>query len=173
MGGLLTSSRNRILGAVSLFALACSRGETPSARMPLEIARVAGCYRFTWARHDSALAGSWIPDLVRLDSTRACPGCLPDAPAASYLHLGTPLRDTAGRTPGKAIPWYREYYASHWRLLGPDTLNVFFNSNYTDWDVKLTQQGGVFRGSGKYWSDGGAFDTAPATVSAQPIQCSL
>jgi hypothetical protein len=166
-----TSNPCRLLLPVFLLTLACSHGETSGKHPQLELASVVGCYLFSWQHGDSALTGSWVPDLVRLDSTPACPTCPPDAPAASHLQLGTPLPDTATMAPGQPIPWHRTYYASHWLLLRPDTLKVFFNSNHVHWDVRLLNHNGLFRGSGTYWSDGGTFDTAPTAVTARPVPC--
>ncbi len=148
---------------------ACSRRTSPHS--PLELGTVVGCYQFSWQRHDSLLTGSWVPDLVRLDSTPACPECRPDAPAASHLLVTTPRPDTAATSPGQPIPWYRYYSASHWRLVGPDTVKVLFNSNYTHWDVKLVAKDASFQGSAKYWADGGRFDTTPAMVTSRRITC--
>jgi hypothetical protein len=154
----------------AVLAAACSHHAPPVARAPLKAGLVQGCYALTWNHGDSLLTGRWIPDLVRLDTTHACSSCTLDAPAAKYLAISSPLPDTASNAQGAPIPWYRLYYASHWLVLQPDTVHVFFNSNYTHWDAKLVQDDTILRGSAHYWSDGGRLDTL-ASVTARRAPC--
>jgi hypothetical protein len=166
--------RGRAGNALAILAVAsgCSKRAPSSPHTPLGLASVVGCYQFTWQRHDSTLKGPSIPDLVRLDSTSACPECRANAPAATHLSLGTPLPDTAPwDTAAVSVPWYRLYRASHWLLVRPDTVKVFFNSNWTNWDVTLVPRNGVLGGSARYWSDGGGFNPALATVTSRHIAC--
>ncbi len=119
----------RLAGLLAVIA-GCNASGGQSAHTALTSEMVAGCYRFSWRRSDSLLQDRpFYPDLVRLGSESSCPQCESDAPAAKYLSLGSPLPDTARYVPGKPIPWYREFYASWWRIAVPDTVVVIFNGN--------------------------------------------
>ena len=165
-------SKMRLAGLLAVIA-GCNASGGQSAHTALTSEMVAGCYRFSWRRSDSLLQDRpFYPDLVRLGSESSCPQCESDAPAAKYLSLGSPLPDTARYEPGKPIPWYREFYASWWRIAVPDTVVVIFNGNVVRWDVRLFRTNGALRGRANWWDDGGG-GFPPTDVTAVPASCAI
>ena len=165
-------SKAHVAALLALIA-GCNAPGTQSARTTLTSASIAGCYRFFWRRSDSLLSDPALyPDLVRLGLEPSCPQCDRDAPAAKYFSLGSTFPDTAQYVPGKAIPWYRQFYASWWQIAAPDTVVVIFNGNTVQWRVPLTRANGALRGRANWWDDGGG-GLPPTDVTAVPASCAI
>ena len=163
--------RPEITIAFIVIAAGC-RANGGSIRRPLTVEEVAGCYRFSWRRADSLLQdASLYPDLVRLEMKTSCPNCAPDSPAVKDLSLGSPLPDTIRYAPGKPVPWHRRFYASWWRIAGPDTVSIMFNGNVERWQVRLSPAADTLKGGADYWSDGGMLP--PTEIIAEPMSCAI
>ena len=152
---------------VLLLVPASARGQQPvpdNAPSP-NLARIAGCYRLrvgSWSDSNTAVGPTGLrihrmrlPDVVQLDTARY--GRLP----SHFRRLSPQSPELEGR---RALP-------PGWRILSPDSVELFWSTGYTGIRVIVTSRGATLRGYAEAFSDVGGSPRPRGVAQLERSSC--